>query len=151
MSKTIQVGPNPRLIASSSGAIPPGYVALTPDVSNHVTIDLALGKNFALLLDSTMEDTSIPPVSLLTILAPIKSAGTIAAGDELYLYIGQDSTGNHPAPAFDTGTGGFSGKTNTDVSTGLGGTADQWTYLQFTRHGSKWSLDIPPAPGIELT
>lgn len=150
MSKSIQVGPNPRLITGSSTAIPDGYVALTPDVSNNVTVDLSLGRNFALLLDSTMQDTSIPPVSLLTFLAPIKSVGTIAPGDAFYLYIGQDSLGDHPPPAFSTGVGGFSAKTNSDAA-GIGGDVDEWTYFQFTRHGSKWSLDIPPSPGISLT
>lgn len=143
-------------MAGSGGAAAedPGYQTLTVDGSNNVNIDLAPGGvqklNCRLLLDSTMESGS-PLASLITILPPTRTGGTITSGLSFFLYIGQDSTGNHLAPNLDTtSTAGFTTGANVRLSQGLDGTPGNWTYVQFTFHGTKWDIDTI-VPGLTLS
>lgn len=153
MSRSVQVGPNPRLIAAASAsAADPDYQLLTMDGSNNFNIDLAVGLayyNFKLILTAATTDGGTPPATIATILPPTRSGGTITPGLSFVIYIGQDSTGSWPPPALDTGTGGFTTNANTRLA-GIEGSPNLWTYVQFTWHGSKWGIDVI-TPGISLT
>ncbi len=79
----------------------PGYFTVAIDGSQHFTIDLANGPNQRLVLDTTTATGTLPNVTTIaTILAPIFTGGTIAAGLPLVLFIDQDSAGFWPVPLF---------------------------------------------------
>jgi hypothetical protein len=115
-----------------------GYFVITPSAGN-ATIDLANGPNQLLLLNGTA----------VTILAPIWTGGTVAAGNRVYLYLDQDATGGRAAPTFTLGAGAFASDTPAVVSPDS--TPSTRTYLCFVFHGSIWALDGPQRTGGAIT
>jgi hypothetical protein len=79
------------------------------------------------------DNVSVGPL----VLAPVSADGTIAAGQPLALFIDQDETGGHVAPAFATGPGSFAGSVNNN---GISGAPLTRTSYFFTYHGDIWGL-----------
>lgn len=105
-----------------------GYFTITPSGGN-ATVDLANGLNQRLVLTG----------SAVTILAPVFTGGTIAAGQTFSLYLDQDATGGRAIPAFTGGVGAFTSNTGSVVQ--MDPTPSTRTPLVFTFHGSYWSID----------
>lgn len=112
-------------------ATPPatgGYFNLVI-TTNQVQIDLANGINHRVVLNQATQ---------ITVLSPIFTAGTIAAGAKFFLYVEQDATGGRTTPAFSTNNpNGFTSDTGDEIL----GTAETRTIYQFTYHGTLWATD----------
>jgi hypothetical protein len=122
----------------NAAAVSPGYVTLSP-VAGVVTIDLAAGANFRVVLASGTAYTMAPPVF---------TGGSITAGASISVYFDQDATGGRPMPAFSNAAGGF--VSNAGASIPAVDTASTRTAVVFTFHGSLWSPDSA-ITGLSLT
>jgi len=115
--------------SEGSIAIAAGWAVLVI-TSNAVTADLSVAKNFELVLDQSAR---------VTVDVPVWSGGSIVAGDEMSLYVFQDSTGERPTPAFASGTGGFGSDVQAAV---LQGDPTTYSLYQLKFHNDNlWHLD----------
>lgn len=115
-------------------AVPPatgGYFELVI-TADTVQIDLANGINHHLVLNQTAQ---------VTVLDPIFTAGTIAAGAKFFLYVECDATPGRPTPAFSNNNpNGFTSDTGQNGEE-ISGTENTRSIWQFTYHGTLWAPD----------
>lgn len=126
----------------SSAGLQDGYE--TPAiVAGHVTIDVGVKLNKRVVINA----------SLVTVDPPITSNTPILSGAAFYMYLDVDATGGvlRIPPTFSTAAGGFMSDVTARVAATFSQTASTRTYLQFTFHGSKWGMDLPPNTNQAIT
>jgi hypothetical protein len=105
-----------------------GWVTATPDGSNEVTLDVAVARNFVLVVDG----------AAVTVLAPVLAGGgAIPPGSRLRLYLQQDGAGHDP-PAYTLGAGAFA---NDERRTQMDGRDTLRTMHEWLYDGTIWCLD----------
>ena len=106
MSRSVQVGPNSRLLGG--GSANPGYITVPLNGSNQFPIDIGNGGvgtpiyNFRLIL-TTATATGTPPnvTTIATIPKPIFTGGAIFPGmPKVNIFLVEDSAGDWPQPIF---------------------------------------------------